>query len=80
MVTLMVCVNEILHVTFLSQCPLLLLLLNVFFLLSSPILSIIQTITIGTMLNFNGCNNGHGLKMLREKALSHLASVLTAVI
>ena len=28
----------------------------------SPILSIIHTVTIGTMLNFNGCNNGHGVK------------------
>ena len=28
----------------------------------SPILSIIHTLTIGTMLNFNGCNNGHGLE------------------
>ena len=30
----------------------------------SPILSIIQTITIGTVVNFNGGNNGHGLKNL----------------
>ena len=29
---------------------------------SSVILSIIHTITIGTILNFNGGNNGHGLK------------------
>ena len=28
----------------------------------SPILSIIHTVTIGTMLNFTGGNNGHGLK------------------
>ena len=28
----------------------------------SPVLSIIHIITIGTMLNFNGGNNGHGLK------------------
>ena len=28
----------------------------------SSILSIIHTITIGTMRNFNGGNNGHGLK------------------
>ena len=28
----------------------------------SPILSIIHTVTIGTMLNYNGGNNGHGLK------------------
>ena len=28
----------------------------------SPILSIIHTITIGTMINFNGSNYGHGLK------------------
>ena len=27
-----------------------------------PFLSIIHTITIGTILNFNGGNNGHGLK------------------
>ena len=27
-----------------------------------PILSIIHTITIGTILNFNGCNKRHGLK------------------
>ena len=26
----------------------------------SPILSIIPTFTIGTMLNFNGVNNRHG--------------------
>ena len=31
----------------------------------SPILSIIHTFTIGTMLNFNGGNNGHGLKNLK---------------
>ena len=29
-----------------------------------PILSIIHTITIGTILNFNVGSNGHGLKML----------------
>ena len=28
----------------------------------SPILSVIHTVTIGTMLNFKGTNNGHGLK------------------
>ena len=28
----------------------------------SSILSIIHTVTIGTMLNFNGGNKGHGLK------------------
>ena len=27
-----------------------------------PILSIIHTVSIGTMLNFNGGNKGHGLK------------------
>ena len=32
---------------------------------SSVFLSIIHTITIGTILNFNGGNNGHGLKTLR---------------
>ena len=31
----------------------------------SLILSVIHTITIGTMLNFNGGNPGHGLKTLR---------------
>ena len=30
----------------------------------SPILSIIDTVTIDPMLNFNGGNNGHGLKIL----------------
>ena len=33
----------------------------------SPILYAIHTITIGTMLNFNGDNNGHGLKNLMYK-------------
>ena len=33
----------------------------------SPILSVILTITIGTMLNFNGGNNGHGLKNITCK-------------
>ena len=28
----------------------------------SPIRCIIHTVTIGTMLNYNGDNNGHGLK------------------
>ena len=28
----------------------------------SPILSIIHTVTFDTMLNFNGDNNGHGIK------------------
>ena len=28
----------------------------------SPILSVIHTVTIGTMLNNNGGNNGYGLK------------------
>ena len=28
----------------------------------SPILFIIHTMTLGTMLNFNGDNNGHGLE------------------
>ena len=28
----------------------------------STILSIIHTVAIGTMLNFNGGNNAHGLK------------------
>ena len=42
----------------------------------SPFWSIIHTVTIGAMLNFNGFNNGHGLKMLREKRLLHLDSVL----
>ena len=30
----------------------------------SPILSVLHTITIGTILNFNGGNNGHKLKTL----------------
>ena len=30
-----------------------------------PILNVIHTTSIGTMLNFNGSNNGHGLEMLR---------------
>ena len=33
----------------------------------SPILSIIPTVTIDTMLNFNGGNNRHGLKNVRCK-------------
>ena len=28
----------------------------------SPILFVIHTVTIGIMVNFNGGNNGHGLK------------------
>ena len=31
----------------------------------SPILSIIYIVTFDTMLNFNGSNEGHGLKTLR---------------
>ena len=31
---------------------------------SSPFLSIIHIVAVGTMLNFNGGNNGHGLKTL----------------
>ena len=34
---------------------------------TSPILSVIHTITIDTMLNLNGCNNGHGLKNITCK-------------
>ena len=54
-----------------KPCPLLPLLLNVFFdyhqnngekVGLSPILSVIQTVIIGTVLNFNGSNNGHRLK------------------
>ena len=33
----------------------------------SPILSFIPVVKIGTMLNFNGDNNVHGLKTLRVK-------------
>ena len=33
----------------------------------SAILSVIHTVTIATMLNFNGGNNGHGLKNLTYK-------------
>ena len=33
----------------------------------SPILSIIHTVPIGLMLNFNGGNNGHGLKIVTCK-------------
>ena len=33
----------------------------------SLILSVIHTITIGTMLNFNGGNNGYGLKYVTCK-------------
>ena len=33
----------------------------------SPILSIIQTVTIAMMLNFRGGNNGHGLKNVAFK-------------
>ena len=58
---------------FLSPSPLLPQLLNViFYLLSSEyigentgpsaILSIIHIVTIGTMLNLDNDNNGHGLK------------------
>ena len=32
-----------------------------------PILSIIHTVTISTILNFNGYSNRHGLKTLRCK-------------
>ena len=35
-----------------------------------PVLSIIHTITIGTMLNFNGGNNGHWLEnVMRQQIL-----------
>ena len=33
---------------------------------TSPILSVIHTSTIDTLLNFNAGNEGHGLKTLRE--------------
>ena len=37
-----------------------------------PILSIIHTITIGTMLNFNGGNNGHWLEnVMRQQILKN---------
>ena len=35
----------------------------------SPILSIIHAVTINTMLNFNGGNNGHGLKNVTYKQI-----------
>ena len=36
----------------------------------SPTLSVIHTVTIGTMLNFNGGNNEHGLRNVTcEQAL-----------
>ena len=47
----------------------------------SPILSIIQTVTIGKMVNFNVDNNRHGLKKLTrkqtffEKYLSNLTGI-----
>ena len=48
------------------------------------ILSVIHIISIGTMLNFNGGNNGHGLKKLRvnkpfetECQLEHLNTTNT---
>ena len=34
---------------------------------SSPILSVIHTVTIGAILNFKGGNNGLGLKNIRCK-------------
>ena len=51
--------------------------LNVFFLLlseyqknhPSPILAVSHTITVGTMLNFKGGNNGHGLKNVTRKQI-----------
>ena len=36
----------------------------------SPILSISHTVTINTMLNSSGVNNGHGLETLRVKRSS----------
>ena len=67
-------VKVCLHVTFFSPCSLLPLLLNAFSLLGSvqrienglisysACYSLIRTVYIGTILNFKGDNNGHGLK------------------
>ena len=44
----------------------------------SPILSIIHTVTIGTMLNFNGGNNIHGQKMFRANRPSRYSTSSTA--
>ena len=43
----------------------------------SPILSIIHTVTIGTNLNFNGGNNGHGLKKLHVDFHNKFVQVIT---
>ena len=57
---------SLVKVTFYSPCPLFLLLSSEYDRMNpSLILAIIYTITIGTMLNNNGSNNGHRLKMLR---------------
>ena len=65
-----------LYVKFSSPYPLLSALLNTFFLLSlekrgkmgrSAVLTIIHTITIGTMPNVNGGNYGHGQKNVTSK-------------
>ena len=63
--------------TFFSPFPLLPLLLNLFFFVKcennvekmDPLLnlSVIYTITIGTMLNFTSGNNGQRLKIYRAK-------------
>ena len=44
----------------------------------SPIPSIIHIVTIGTMLNFNGGNNGHGQKMFRANRPSRYSTSTTA--
>ena len=67
-------VKVCLHVTFSSPCPLLPQLLNMFFYCHqnngekmglSPILSVIHTITISTMLNLTGVITNTGYKRLR---------------
>ena len=67
-------VKVCLHVTFFSLCPLLPQLLNMFFYCHqnngekmglSPILSVIHTITISTMLNLTGVITNTGYKRLR---------------
>ena len=44
----------------------------------SPNLSIIHTVTIGTMLNNNGGNTGHGLKTLHANRHLRLSKISEA--
>ena len=74
-----VCLKVCLHVTFFSRVSVIITLIKCVHFIAiritqremgpstCPTLSVILTATIGTMLNFNGGNNGHMLKIVTCK-------------